>query len=121
MGSIDFAMRHACQILRDSGTTQDAAGSPIPNIVSTDSKCLFSKLSTSGNNILNTAAGPMLVTSVVIFLPITAVISEGDMVTTTEPHWEGTYEVQSIDAPEIPGTGIVDHVEAFLEEVAKRG
>ncbi len=121
MGSIDAAMVHACQIHRDTGTTQNAAGSPIPNLVPTDSKCLFSKVSTAGNYIPSSEAGKVIESSIVAFLPAEAVVETGDFISTTEPNWAGTYEVQDVDAPEIPFSGIVDHKEAFLKKVAKRG
>jgi len=121
MGSIDFAMIHSCQILHDAGTTQDAAGSPIPNLVPTDSVCLFSNISTAGNSILISEAGKVIETSLVCFLPSTATVQEGDFISTAETNYAGTYEVQKVDSPEIPFSGIVDHKEAFLKAVKKRG
>lgn len=120
MGSIDFAMLHACQIIRDSGTTQNAAGSPIPNLVFTNSKCLFSNVSLASNNISDSEAGKVIISSLMVFLPAAAVVQAGDSITTTEPNWTGTYEVQKVDAPEIPFSEIVDHKEAFLKVVKKR-
>jgi hypothetical protein len=121
MGSIDFLMVHTCQILRDSGTTQDSAGEPIPNLVPTDSKCLFENVSNAGNYITQTEAGPVILRSIICFLPAETVVEEGDFISTTEPNWAGTYEVQSVDDPEIPFTHVVDHKEAFLKVVKKRG
>lgn len=120
MGSIDFAMVHNCQILRDAGTTQDTSGSPIPNLIPTDSKCLFSKVSTAGNYISETEAGKVKISSNMVFLPASVVVEKGDLIATTEPNWKGTYEVQDVDTPEVPGTGIIDHIEASLKEVIKR-
>lgn len=121
MGSIDFAMIHSCQIIRDTGTTQDAAGSPIPNLVPTDSVCLFSNISSAGNYISAGEAGKVIESSLIVFLPSTATVQEGDFISTTESNYSGTYEVQKVDAPEIPFSGIVDHKEAFLKAVKKRG
>ncbi len=121
MNSLDLAMKHSCQILQDTGTTQDDAGVPVPNIVSTFSKCLFSKVTTANNSISLTEAGKVKVSSVVCFLPNNAVVEKGDFITTTEQHWTGTYEVQDVDAPTVFFSEEVDHIEAFLKEVAKRG
>jgi len=121
MGIIDFTFVHTCQILRDTGTTQNAAGSLIPNIVTTNSSCLFSNVSTSGNYISDTEAGKVIVSSTMVFLPANVTIQEGDSISTTEPHFAGTYKVQKVDAPEILGTDSVDHLEVYLKEVAKRG
>lgn len=121
MNSLDLAMKHSCQVLRDTGTTQNAAGSPIPNLVPTDYKCLFSRISTSGNSISNTDAGKVKFTSIMVFLPGSAVVEKGDYITTTEQHWAGTYEVQDVDAPTAFFSDDVDHIEAFLKEVTKRG
>lgn len=119
MNSLNFAMKHTCQVLRDSATTQNDAGSPIPNFTPTNYKCLFSKVSTAGNYISNTDAGKVKISSVMVFLPSTAIVEKGDFVTTTEQHWRGTYEVQDVDSPGMFGD--VDHIEAFLKEAAKRG
>jgi hypothetical protein len=121
MGSIDAAMVHTCQVLRDTGTTQDSAGEHIPDLVPTDSVCLFEKMSTAGNYISDTDAGKVIVSSIIVSLPDDAVVQTGDFVSTTEPNWAGTYEVQDVDAPEIPNTHIVDHKIAFLKKVGKRG
>jgi hypothetical protein len=121
MGSIDFSMVHSCQVLRDTGTTQNAAGSPIPNLFHTPYKCLFSNISTAGNFISIAEAGKLITSTFLVFLPAEAVVEEGDLVSTEEPNWKGTYEVQKVDAPEIPFSGIVDHKEAFLKAVEKRG
>jgi len=104
----------------------NAAGTPTTTTVtlpsdSTYYDCLFSKITTSGNDVSATGAGKVIISSPMVSLPATAVVQEGDYIRTTEPNWAGTYEVQSIDSPEIPYTGIVDHKEAFLEEVSKRG
>jgi hypothetical protein len=53
-----------------------------------------------------------------VFLPSSATVDKGDLITTVEPHWEGTYKVQDINVPEDPFA--IDHIEAFLSEVAKR-
>lgn len=119
MNSLNCSMKHACQVLHDVGTTQNAAGSPIHNYNSTDYKCLFSKVSTAGNYISITDAGKMKFSSLMVFLPSAAVVEKGDIITTTESHWAGTYEVQDVDVPDDPFT--TDHVEVFLKEVAKRG
>jgi len=121
MGVIDFTFVHACQILRDTGTTQNPAGSLIPNIVTTNSSCLFSNVSTSGNHILDTEAGKVIVSSTMVFLPANTTVQEGDFISTAEPHFAGKYEVQKVDAPEILGADAVDHLEVYLKEVAKRG
>lgn len=118
MNALNFGMKHSCLVLRDSGTTQNDAGSPIQNFSHTAYKCLFSKVSTAGNYISNTDAGKVKISSVVVFLPATAIVEKGDFVTTTEQHWVGTYEVQDVDAPGLSGD--VDHIEAFLKEAAKR-
>jgi uncharacterized protein (DUF1499 family) len=121
MGSIDFAMVHSCKILRDTGTTQDTAGTPIPNLVSTDSKCLFENVSSAGNYIAETDAGPVILYSILCSLPTETVVQEGDYISTTERVWAGTYRVEHVDAPEIPGSEIIDHLEAFLKRADKRG
>jgi hypothetical protein len=121
MGSIDFTMVHACQILRDSGTTQDSAGEPIPNLVPTDSNCLFETLSNAGNYISDSQSGPVIIRSIICFLPAETIVEEGDYISTTEPNWVGTYKVDYVDAPEIPGKNTIDHKEAFLKVVKKRG
>ncbi len=121
MNSLDFAMKHSCQVLKDTGTTQDDVGSPIHNYISTTYKCLFSKVSTSGNYISSGEVGKVITSSHMVFLPADAVVEEGDMISTDEAHWAGTYEVQNVDAPIIPSTGVVDHIEAFLKVVKKRG
>jgi len=54
-----------------------------------------------------------------VFLPSSATVDKGDLITTTEPHWAGTYKVQDINVPEDPFA--IDHTEAFLSEVKKRG
>lgn len=109
-------MIHSCKIIKDTGTTQNAAGSHIPNLVSSDSKCLFSKSGAPKNYISDANAGKIIFNSTLVFLPVNVEIAEGDYVSTTEPHWEGTYEVQKVDAPGIPA----DHIEASLTEVKKR-
>jgi uncharacterized protein (DUF1499 family) len=121
MGSIDFLMIHACQILRDSGTTQDSAGEHIPNLVPTDSKCLFEMLSSAGNYISDSQSGPVILRSIICSLPANTIVEEGDFISTTEENWIGTYRVDYVDAPEIPGTNTIDHKEAFLKVVKKRG
>lgn len=121
MNSLDCSLIHSCQVLRDTGTTQNAAGSPVPNIVTTPYKCLFSKITTANNSISLTEAGKVKVSSVVCFLPNNAVVEKGDYISTTETHWSGTYEVQDVDAPSSFHSDDVDHIEAFLKEVAKRG
>jgi hypothetical protein len=120
MGSIDFAMVHSCQVLRDTGATQNAAGSPIPNSVPTPYNCLFSNISTAGNSISIAEAGKLITSTFMVFLPAEAVVEEGDFISTEEPNWKGTYEVQKVDAPEIPFSESVDHKEAFLKAVKKR-
>lgn len=121
MGSIDAAMVHTCQIKRDTGTTQNAAGTPITNYVSTDSVCLFENNPTDFNSVKLTEAGEFIVSSPIVFLPADTVIEQGDLIVTTQSNWAGTYEVKHVDAPEIPFSGIVDHKEACLKKVAKRG
>lgn len=120
MNSLDLAMKHTCQVLRDAGTTQNAAGTPITNFNPTSYKCLFSKISSAGNYISNTEAGKVKISSVMVFLPSNAVVEKGDFISTTETHWEGTYEVQDVDAPSSFFSEDIDHVEAFLKEVSKR-
>lgn len=121
MNSLNLAMKHTCQVLRDTGTTQNDAGTPVPNMVPTSYKCLFSKITTANNSISLTEAGKVKVSSVVCFLPKNAVVYKGDYIATTETHWVGTYEVQDVDAPSSFFSDEIDHVEAFLKEVAKRG
>lgn len=121
MGSIDAAMVHSCQILIDTGTTQNAAGTPITNYVTTDSVCLFSNINASSNSVSGSEAGKVIISSLLCFLPSTATVTEGDLISTTETNYTGTYEVKSVDAPEIPFSGIVDHKEAYLKKVVKRG
>lgn len=82
--------------------------------------CLFETKGTAGNYILDSEAGKTILTSIIVSLPSTADISEGDLILTTESGWAGTYEVQKVDAPEIPFSGIVDHKEAILKKVEKR-
>jgi hypothetical protein len=121
VGSIDYLMIHTCHILIDTGTTQNAAGEPITNFVSTTSVCFFSNVSTAGNSVSDSEAGKVILSSIVAFLPDSVTVESGDFISTTEENWIGTYEVQKVDAPEIPYTGIVDHKEAYLKRVAKRG
>ena len=121
MGSIDFAMLHNCQILRETGTTQNAAGTPVPSYSSTDSICLFDIISIAGNTISTSEPGKVIISSPVVFLPADTEIDEGDLISTTEQNWAGTYEVQSVNAPVIPFSGIIDHKEAFLKVIKKRG
>lgn len=104
----------------------NAAGSPTMTTLTLPSSstyydCLFSNISTSGNYILNQESGKVIQSSLIVFLPSSAVVLEGDYVTTTETNYTGTYEVQKVDAPEIPFSGIIDHKEAYLKKVAKRG
>lgn len=120
MGSIDNTMIHSCKIVKDQGTTQDDAGEPIKNLVSTDSKCFFSKVSSAGNYLSNGDSGWVKVTSIMCFLPDSAIVEKGDIITTTETHFAGTYTVEDVDAPQLPFTDFVDHLEASLKEVAKR-
>ena len=104
----------------------NAAGTPTTTTVtlpsdSTYYDCLFSNISTSGNYISNSEAGEVIFSSPMVFLPTIAQVQEGDQVTTTQTNFAGTYTVQKVDAPEIPFTAIVDHKEAFLKVVKKRG
>jgi len=118
---LDLGMVHTCQVLHDTGTTQNIAGSPIPNMVSTEYKCSFENITTSGFSVSNTDAGKVIISSPVVFLPDNAIVQKGDFISTTELNWAGTYEVQKVDAPEDLFSGEIDHIEAFLMEVAKRG
>lgn len=121
MGTIDTAMVHTCSILRESTTTQASSGEPSTSYSTTASVCLFENVSTSGNYISNSEAGPVILYSILCSLPDTVTIQEGDYISTTETNWAGTYRVEHVDAPEIPFTDVVDHKEAFLKRVAKRG
>lgn len=127
------------ETIQDSNTTKGTAktsGSLIPqtNAVGTPSMtsitlpddstyydCLFEHISTSGNDISSTDAGKVIISSPVVFLPSSAQVREGDFITTQERNWIGTYEVKHLDYPEIPCTDLVDHIEAFLRKVGKRG
>ena len=117
MNSLNCSLIHSCQVLRDTGTTQNAAGSPIHNYVPTSYNCFFSNLYSNGK-VSVTDAGEMIYSSIMVFLPSSATVDKGDLITTVEPHWEGTYKVQDINVPEDPFA--IDHIEAFLSEVAKR-
>lgn len=104
----------------------NAAGTPTTTTQtlpsdSTYYDCLFSNISTSGNYISDSDAGQVIFSSPMVFLPSAATVQEGDHVTTTQTNWSGTYKVQKVDAPEIPFSSIVDHKEAFLKVVKKRG
>lgn len=122
MNTLNFGMVHTCQVLSDMGTTQNAAGSHISNIVSTKCNCLFANASATVNaSISYTEAGEMITLVPFVFLPADAIVHEGDIISTTNTGWEGTYEVQNVDTPEQMFNGVIDHVEAFLKEVAKRG
>lgn len=103
----------------------NAAGTPTTTTQtlpsdSTYYDCLFSNISTSGNYISTSDAGKVIESSLVVFLPDTATVEEGDYITTTQTNYSGSYEVQKVDAPEIPFSGTVDHIEAFLKMVKKR-
>jgi len=122
MNSLNFGMIHTCRVLSDTGITQNAAGSPISNIVSTEYNCLFANTGSTANaSMAFTEAGNMITLIPFVFLPADAIVSEGDFISTTDRGWKGTYEVQNVDAPEQLFNGVIDHVEAFLKEVAKRG
>ena len=105
----------------------NAAGTPTTTTQtlpsdSTYYDCLFSNISTSGNYVLNNEiVGKVVESSHMVFLPSSAQVLEGDYITTTQTNWAGTYEVQKVDAPELPFTSQVDHKEAFLKVVKKRG
>lgn len=103
----------------------DDAGTPTDiNITlpsdSTYYDCLFETKGTAGNYIAYSEAGKTILSSIIVSLPSDADVLEGDIITTSETDWIGDYEVQKVDAPEIPFSEIVDHKEAILKKVEKR-
>jgi len=65
--------------------------------------------------------GKIITSSPIVFLPANAVVDEGDFISSTEKGYEHTFEVTRVDYPLNMSTEEVDHVEAHLKVVTKRG
>jgi hypothetical protein len=102
----------------------NGVGTPQITTTSTPSSCRFSGSSSSGG-IQSFESGDYIVSGPLLFLPNTAVISEGDQVTSTVPGFSGPYKAMHVETlyelfTNSSGEYEIDHLEVELKAVQKR-
>lgn len=98
----------------------NAVGTPQKTLRISDLKCLFSHVS-GGVNLENHGSGDYIVSQPIVFLPGDAVVLEGDRVTSSTPGFNGPFEVTGVNYYYRLFSTTIDHIEASLKAVNKRG
>jgi len=99
----------------------NAVGTPTTTTKTTAYACKFSNTSKLGGAFSYQDSGKYLVSEPMVFLPANAVVSVGDTLTTTTQGFNHTYEITAVDTLYNLFLSSIDHIEASLKVVSKRG
>lgn len=99
----------------------DSYGDPITTTTRTISVCSFDEEGGRSSAVINSTGGQFIIKVPLLFLPPAAVIEEGDQVQGNSTHFNKLYKVTKVSYPEGLFNDEVDHIEAVLELVEKKG
>jgi len=99
----------------------NAVGTPTQTTKTTAYACKFSNTSRFGGAFSYQDSGKYTVSEPMVFLPAAAVVEAGDTLTTTTPGYNHTYEITAVDTLYNLFLSSIDHIEASLKAVSKRG
>lgn len=98
----------------------NGVGTPVMTSSRVTYSCKFTKISSNGG-IQNYGSGDYITAYDIVFLPADAVVQEGDHITSSDPGHAYTYRVTQVNPLYNFFRNTIDHIEASLKVVEKRG
>lgn len=96
----------------------NGVGTPTTTTISTTYSCRFSNAS---GGVPNYISGTNVLASDIVFLPANAVVKEGDIITSSNQGHVFSYTVTDVNTLYNFFNTTIDHIEASLKAVSKRG